>query len=144
MEISKNPMKASETDIVETIGGYLKKTLKVKYTVEYRDSNGVFFQLNTGLIKSYIHVEYNETDDWVNVILYTEPGGDGVSLYEQEWENIESGFSLEDQIDNLISTTKRLNKVVSKISSKVDDIMKLCYDNDIDYENFISVNYYFD
>jgi hypothetical protein len=61
-------------------------------------------------------------------------------LYDVDWE--EGGYtSIEEEIDNLIDEANKLGEVVSEVSGKLREIIKICDENDINHEKFIAIHY---
>jgi hypothetical protein len=122
-------------NIVKNVGDYLKN-LGIQFSVEKIKSNVVLFELDTIDISSYIQIESNGGK--FNAFLYIRLDDD--ILYDIYWE--EGGStSIEEEIDNLIDEANKLGEVVSEVSRKLREIIKICDENDINYEKFIAINY---
>ena len=122
-------------NIVKNVGDYLKN-LGIQFSVEKVESNVVLFELDTIDISSYIQIESNGGK--FNAFLYIRLDDD--ILYDIDWE--EGGStSIEEEIDNLIDEANKLGEVVSEVSRKLREIIKICDENDINYEKFIAINY---
>jgi len=62
------------------------------------------------------------------------------TLYDVDWE--EGGYTgIEEEIDNLIDEGNKLGEVVSEVSGKLREIIKICDENDINHEKFIAIHY---
>jgi len=122
-------------NIVKNVGDYLKN-LGVQFSVEKVESNVVLFELDTIGVSSYVQIESNGGK--FNAFLYIRLDDD--ILYDIDWE--EGGStSIEEEIDNLIDEANKLGEVVSEVSRKLREIIKICDENDINYEKFIAINY---
>ena len=122
-------------NIVKNVGDYLKN-LGIQFSVEKIKSNVVLFELYTIDVLSYVQIESNGGK--FNAFLYIRLDDD--ILYDIDWE--EGGStSIEEEIDNLIDEANKLGEVVSEVSRKLREIIKICDENDINYEKFIAINY---
>jgi hypothetical protein len=110
--------------------------LGIQFSVEKIKSNVVLFELDTIDVLSYVQIESNGGK--FNAFLYIRLDDD--ILYDIDWE--EGGStSIEEEIDNLIDEANKLGEVVSEVSRKLREIIKICDENDINYEKFIAINY---
>ena len=122
-------------NIVKNVGDYLKN-LGIQFSVEKIKSNVVLFELDTIDVLSYVQIESNGGK--FNAFLYIRLDDD--ILYDIDWE--EGGStSIEEEIDNLIDEANKLGEVVSEVSHKIREIIKICDENDINYEKFIAIHY---
>ncbi len=122
-------------NIVKNVGDYLKN-LGIQFSVEKIKSNVVLFELDTIDVLSYVQIESN--GGIFNAFLYIRLDDD--ILYDIDWE--EGGStSIEEEIDNLIDEANKLGEVVSEVSHKIREIIKICDENDINYEKFIAIHY---
>ena len=122
-------------NIVKNVGDYLKD-LGIQFSVEKIKPNVVLFELDTIDVLSYVQIESNGGK--FNAFLYIRLDDD--ILYDIDWE--EGGStSIEEEIDNLIDEANKLGEVVSEVSHKIREIIKICDENDINYEKFIAINY---
>jgi hypothetical protein len=122
-------------NIVKNVGDYLKNS-GIQFSVEKVESNVVLFELYTTDVLSYVQIESNGGK--FNAFLYIRLDDD--ILYDIDWE--EGGStSIEEEIDNLIDEANKLGEVVSEVSHKIREIIKICDENDINYEKFIAIHY---
>jgi hypothetical protein len=122
-------------NIVKNVGDYLKD-LGIQFSVEKIKPNVVLFELYTIDVLSYVQIESNGGK--FNAFLYIRLDDD--ILYDIDWE--EGGStSIEEEIDNLIDEANKLGEVVSEVSHKIREIIKICDENDINYEKFIAIHY---
>ena len=122
-------------NIVKNVGDYLKN-LGIQFSVEKVEPNVVLFELYTIDVLSYVQIESNGGK--FNAFLYIRLDDD--ILYDIDWE--EGGStSIEEEIDNLIDEANKLGEVVSEVSHKIREIIKICDENDINYEKFIAIHY---
>ncbi len=118
-------------NIVKNVGDYLKD-LTIQFSVEKIKPNVVLFELDTIDVLSYVQIESNGGK--FNAFLYIRLDDD--ILYDFDWE--EGGStSLEEEIDNLIDEANKLDEVVSEVSRKLREIIKICDENDINYKKYI-------
>lgn len=122
-------------NFIKNVGDYLKN-LNIQFSFEKVKSNVGLFELYTMDVLSYIQIERNSGK--FNAFLYIKLDDD--ILYDVDWE--EGGYtSIEEEIDNLIDEANKLGEVVSEVSSKLREIIKICDENDINYEKFIAIHY---
>lgn len=122
-------------NIIKNVGDYLKN-LGIQFSVEKVESNVVLFELDTIDVSSYVQIESNGGK--FNAFLYIRLDDD--ILYDIDWE--EGGStSIEEEIDNLIDEANKLGEVISEVSHKIREIIKICDENDINYEKFIAIHY---
>ena len=122
-------------NFIKNVGDYLKN-LNIQFSFEKVKSNVGLFELYTMDVLSYIQIERNSGK--FNAFLYIKLDDD--ILYDVDWE--EGGYtSIEEEIDNLIDEANKLGEVVSEVSGKLREIIKICDENDINYEKFIAIHY---
>ena len=139
-------MKITKHNVCETIEKFLK-SLRIRFTTNSICPQGITYVLYIGSLRGHLQVEYNlvdPNDDEVIVQLFTELDNNGNSLYHYIWSIDDVDYSLETKIEELITEVKRINSVISKIRNRIKQIKDLCETNELDYENFISINYDFD
>ena len=125
------------------------KSKKISYDIDsddnpYADANTVYFIHFANGIMPAIHIETDEDfpskDEEYFIHFYVpicEPD------YEANYYIEEDIFKLEDieeQIDNLIQAANEYNKILKKIKKKINEIIAICEENGIDYEDIITVN----
>jgi hypothetical protein len=128
--------------IIET---YLKEQ-KLPFNVLHSNNTVVNYEIFSGSTECYIQVEYkldDTTDNEVFLQLFTKQNELAESHYHQEWMSWETEFqdSIESEIESLIEATKKLNKAFAKISAKLEQIKELCAENNLDFEELITVNF---
>jgi hypothetical protein len=122
-------------NFIKNVGDYLKN-LNIQFSFEKVKSNVGLFELYTMDVLSYIQIERNSGK--FNAFLYIKLDDD--ILYDVDWE--EGGYtSIEEEIDNLIDEANKLGEVVSEVSGKLREIIKICDENDINHEKFIAIHY---
>jgi hypothetical protein len=140
-------MGVTKHNIRDVIESYLKNN-RLKYTIDNEDSKGLFYEIFVGSLECYLQIEYDLDDDndvYVVIQLFTKVDDYGMSLYRQDWDNKTDGAdSLEGEIETLIQETKRLNGVINKIRNKIEQIKEICEENDMEFDEFITLNYDFD
>jgi hypothetical protein len=123
-------------NIIKNVGDYLKN-LNIQFSVEKVQSTVVLFELYTMDVPSYIQIE--RSGNKFIAFLYIKLDDDDI-LYDVDWE--EGGYtSIEEEIDNLIDEANKLGEVVSEVSGKLREIIKICDENDINHEKFIAIHY---
>jgi hypothetical protein len=123
-------------NIIKNVGDYLKN-LNIQFSVEKVQSTVVLFELYTMDVSSYIQIE--RSGNKFIAFLYIKLDDDDI-LYDVDWE--EGGYtSIEEEIDNLIDEGNKLGEVVSEVSGKLREIIKICDENDINHEKFIAIHY---
>jgi len=141
-------MTVTKNNVRDSIESYLKDN-KIKYTTNYEDSKGLVYEIYVGSLECNIQVEYyldNDEDNYIVLQLFTQVGKyNGRSIYHQDWDNENKSLdSMEDEIEQLIDATKKLNAVINKIRNKIEQIQEICDENELDINEFISLNYDFD
>ena len=87
----------------------------------------------------------NEKDNHVVLQLFSKIDDYGNSFFHQDWDNeCEHCDSIEGEIDNLVEHVKKLNQAIAKISTKINQIKDICEEYELDFEEFIQLNYDFD
>jgi lysyl-tRNA synthetase class II len=139
-------MEITKHNIRQVIEDYLKSE-RIKYTTEGENSKGLMYEIYVGSLECYLQVEYNLDDDNDNDIvvqLFTKVDSYGDSLYHVDWLNWKEGDSIETEIESLIQQTKKINSLVNKVRNKIEQIKEICEENELDIEEFITINYDFD
>jgi chromosome segregation ATPase len=87
----------------------------------------------------------DETKNDVYMQLFTESDSSGFSIYEAHWDNKnELNDSLEGEIDNLLESAKRINQGIAKIETKINQIKDICQEYELEFCEFITLEYNFD
>lgn len=116
----------------------LLKDRKINYNIEPSQfSDSYEYEIFIGSISAFIILDKGR-DGWA-----FEFTSDNNLYHSSFWEDTE-GFSLEEELDNLIDYTKNYNKVKSKISSKIHSIIEICEENDLEYTDFIDIKFDFE
>jgi hypothetical protein len=140
-------MEMTKDNVREIIENYLKE-LKIRYNIEDSDSKGCFYELFISSTSGFIQVEYNlddEKDNHVVLQLFSKIDNYGDSFFHQDWDNeCEHCDSIEGEIDNLVEHVKKLNQAIVKILTKINQIKDICEEYELDFEEFIQLNYDFD
>lgn len=140
-------MEVTKHNICQTIEDYLKSK-KIRYSISDSDSKGLLYELYIASIECYIQVEYDldkEDDEYIVLQLFDKVDYYGNSIYHASWDNEdENADSIEGEIDNLLEAVKRINQGISKISAKLDQIKEICEEYNLEFEEFITLNYDFD
>jgi hypothetical protein len=86
-----------------------------------------------------------EDDDYIVLQLFDKVDYNGNSVYHSDWDNEdENADSVEGEIENLIEAVKRINQGVGKINAKIEQIKDICEEYNLEFEEFITLNYDFD
>jgi hypothetical protein len=135
-----------KNEIYNLIETHLKNN-HIRYVQSNSDSKGCLYELFLGSMNGFIQVELDFddlTDDYVYLQLFSPLDSQSNALYENDWASDgEHQDSLEGVIDTLIEEVKKLNSVIAKISIKIDQIKEICLEYDMDYEQFITIEYEF-
>ena len=133
----------TKQNVYENIENYLKDN-KIRYIVQNFPGCDNY-ELFLGSMSGFIQVETSEDedDDSVTFQFYSKIDGDGNSLYHSNADTEDEDFSLEDEIDALIDAIKKMNLVVAKIQTKIEQIKEICSENEMNYEDFITIVYNF-
>jgi RNase adaptor protein for sRNA GlmZ degradation len=63
-------------------------------------------------------------------------------LYHSNWDsNINPVTSIDQEIDELVEANKRFNKAVNKIQQYINNIIDVCKEYELDYEDFVEIKY---
>lgn len=139
-------MAITKHNVCETINTFLKQE-KIRYSISGQDSKGCLYELFVSSTSGFIQVEYNlddEKDDYVILMLYTDIDNSGNSIYHSDWDNESEGNdSLEGEIEQLLDSVKRINQAIIKISTKIEQIRDICDEYELDFDEFITLNYDF-
>ena len=138
MEITKHNICQHIEDIL--------KSQKVRYSILEPDYRGCVYELYASSIEGIIQVEYNLADDnnYFCLQFYINMDSNGLPLYHSDWDNESNGDSVESEIEQLLSATKRINQGLSKIQTKIEQIKDICEEYNLEFENFIDILYDFD
>ena len=118
------------TEIIDKVLSHLKQN-KIHYKLEEQT---IYLEISSSIL-SAIFVE-----DETTVQFYAGEENDVYKYYQQHiFENVDE--YLIDEIDQLIDFVKQKSSIINKIKRKVDDIIQMCEEEEMDYENFITVNY---
>lgn len=137
-------MEITKHNIHEVIEKHLNK-LRIRYDIEESGSKGCLYELFILSTPAFIQVEYNlddEIDDSVVLQLFTKIDNCKNPVYESDW-NSKNCDSVEGEILDLVVSVKKINKGISKIASKIEQIKEICEKYELEFDDFISVNYDF-
>lgn len=137
-------MKITKHNISESISKYLKQN-RINYLISDESDKGVLYELLIGYRSAFIQIEYelsDDNDDDIELHLFIDNYNSNMYYSDISNEEINS-YSLENEIEQLIDSTKALNRAVAKISSKIEQIRDICDEYNLDIEMFITLNYNF-
>jgi hypothetical protein len=137
----------TKQNVCEIIENYLKEQ-KIRFEISDQDSESCLYKLFISSMSAYIQVEYDlddETNNDIYMQLFTEPDSSGASIYESNWNNEnELNDSIEGEIDNLLESAKRINQGIAKIEAKINQIKDICQEYELEFCEFITLEYDFD
>ena len=137
----------TKQNVCEIIENYLKEQ-KIRFEISDQDSESCLYKLFISSMSAYIQVEYHlddETNNDVYMELFSEPDSSGASIYESNWNNEnELNDSIEGEIDNLLESAKRINQGIAKIEAKINQIKDICQEYELEFCEFITLEYDFD
>ena len=132
-----------EEKVFEIITVFLKEK-KISFDVD-RHSTTDNFELYIGSDSGFIQVEYSELRNEASVCIqfYSKLDRQGNSLYNSSIE-ISEIIDLHTEIEQLIYEVKENIRTVSKIKSLIDKIQEICDENNLEIDDFITVEYNFE
>jgi hypothetical protein len=140
-------MEVTKHNVCQIIEDYLKSK-NIRFSIENSDSKGLLYELYKASLECYIQVEYDlddEKENYVVLQLFTNVDDSGNSIYHSDWDNMkEDSNSIESEIDSLIEETRQINQAINKISSKIEQIKDICEEYNLEFDEFITLNYDFD
>jgi hypothetical protein len=119
---------------------YLKQN-KIKYSTE-PDNNHILYELFLGSISAFIQLDWDDKDDNVGIELYCFSTDYYGYLYERSIST-DSNDEFFTEIEALLTATKNINKALSKIENKLEDIKAICEENEIELKSILNINYKF-
>lgn len=136
-------------DVCKHIESYLNN-LKIRYEISGQDAKGCTYEIFVASTSGFIKIEYDLDDNNNNEIfieLNSKLKFDGdIAMYESFWENdnnYNSLDSLESEIHQLVDSIKRIEEGIAIIKYRIEQIKNICDAMDIDYAEFITLNYNF-
>lgn len=137
-------MKITKENVYDVLESILKER-KIRYNVTF-DKSGNNYELYLGSEKGFIQVELpiDSSDEVVIFQFYSAIRNDGSSLFHSVVDTNYIDFNLELEIDELVNHIQNLNRLIAKIEKHINSIKEICDENELDFEEFILVNYDFD
>jgi hypothetical protein len=138
-------MKTNKGNVYKTIEDYLKEQ-GIRYDIT-PDTSGNVYELFLGSESGFIQVEIDSEDpDESDVFFqfFSKVNYDGNSIYHDQGDTENENFDLIDRIDELITKIKTLNKAITRIRNKIEDIKSICEECEMDIEEFIEIVYNFE
>jgi hypothetical protein len=138
-------MKTNKGNVYKSIEEYLKEQ-GIRYDIT-PDPSGNFYELFLGSEPGFIQVEVDPNDpDEGDVFFqfFSKVNDQGNSIYHDQWDTFNKNFDLIGCIDELIAKIKALNKAITRIGYKIEDIKSICEENEMDFEEFILIVYDFE
>jgi hypothetical protein len=131
-------MEVTKDNIFQKIEDHLKKE-GIRWTLEPCPS-GKIYSVHISSIESEIIVMLSDDDEEVEVQLYDKVGDP--SIYHSVWLSNYSKASIEDEIDEFLSSVRRISMGINSIRSKVEQIEQICQEYELDFDDIISFKYY--
>lgn len=136
-------------DICKYIESYLNN-LKIRYEISGQDAKGCTYEIFVASTSGFIQIEYDlydDNNDEIFIELKSKLKFNGyISMYESFWENdnnYNSLDSLESEINHFVDSIKRIEEGIAIIKYRIEQIKNICDAMDIDYAEFITLNYNF-
>jgi hypothetical protein len=137
-------MEVTKHNVLSIVENYLKEN-KIRFEIVDSDSEICLYQLFVSSLIGGIQIEYSLDDPEDNYVVAQLYIVDNDDLYDGQWNNENNDSeSLEDEIFGLLERVRELNKVISKVERKIEDIKEICKEVELDHEIFIRVQYDFD
>lgn len=133
-------------DVCKHIESYLNN-LKIRYEISGQDAKGCAYEIFVASTSGFIKIEYDLDDnnnDEIVIELYTSLKFDGdIAMYESFWDNDNTHDALESEINHFVDSIKRIEEGIAIIKYRIEQIKNICDAMDIDYAEFITLNYNF-
>jgi len=137
-------MQVTKENVRSIVENYLKEN-KIRFEIVDSDSEICSYQLFVSTLIGGIQIEYSLDDPEDNYVVAQLYIVDNDDLYDGQWDNENNDSeSLEDEIFGLLEKVRELNRVVSKVEKKIEDIKEICKEAELDHEVFIRIQYNFD
>ncbi len=140
----KTNVKITKENVYDVLESILKER-KIRYNVTF-DESGNFYELYLGSEDGFIQVELpiDSSDEVVTFQFFSAVRNDGSSLFHSFVDTDYIDFNLESHIDELVDRIQDLNRMIGKIEKHINSIKEICDENELDFEEFIMINYDFD
>jgi hypothetical protein len=131
-------VKLNKNNISGVINAYLNKK-GVRFKLD-TNSNDFSYKLDIqDSISTYIQIEsYKDNDEELIFTFWITLNYNDEALYENETNNKDD---LEENLETLIDNSFNYGRAIKKIKSKVESIIEICEEYDINYEHFILIEY---
>jgi hypothetical protein len=137
-------MQVTKENVRSIVENYLREN-KIRFEIVDSDSEICSYKLFVSTLIGVIQIEYSLDDPEDNYVVAQLYIVDNKYLYDGQWDNENNDSeSLEDEIFGLLEKVRELNKVISKVERKIEDIKEICKEVELDHEIFIRVQYDFD
>jgi len=137
-------MQVTKENVRSIVENYLREN-KIRFEIVDSDSEVCLFKLFVSTLIGGIQIEYSLDDPEDNLVIAQLSIIDNDDLYDGQWDNENNDSeSLEDEIFGLLEKVRELNKIISKVERKIEDIKEICKEAELDHEVFIRVQYDFD
>lgn len=131
---------------MELIKEYEKYLRENKYNFEVDDYGDIFYCIYQGSIACFVMLEISDDDEVVAAQYYIRLNKDSYcELYnlETDWDKYELKDIIE-YTEQLLQKGKELNSAINKIRNRIEQIREIMEDNDLVFEEFITIHFDFD
>jgi predicted RNase H-like nuclease (RuvC/YqgF family) len=118
---------------------------KINFNVDKHESEDIYYTIFQGNLVCYIMLELinNKIEAHQGYIRKSEDEWNDIYTLEIYWNENELKDLIE-STEQLLQKAKELNSAINKIRNKVEQIKEICEEIDMNYEEFIIINFDFE